>query len=122
MEWISVALANGDITTLVITAILLVMTGGGAVAIINGFVASRRGVKGDALVKEQNSISGLGKLTEGQDSFITQLRDELETYKRETNARITELETALKTEIRHTANLTQQLIEHNIVPVPRTDH
>lgn len=120
MEWISVALAAGDIPTIVITAILLIMTGGGAVAIINGFVASRRGVKGDALVKEQNSISGLGKLTEGQDAFITQLRDELETYKAKTDQRISQLETDLRTEIKHSANLTQQLIEHNIVPVPRS--
>ena len=120
MEWISVALADGDFLTLIITAILLLATGGGGVALINVFGASRRGIKGDALVKEQNSISGLGKLTEGQDAFITQLRDELDTYKAETNQRISQLEIDLRAEIKHSANLTQQLIEHNIVPVPRS--
>jgi len=121
MEWVSVVLANGDLASLIISAILLVITGGVGVAIVNGIVASRRGVRGDALAKEQNSINGLGKLTDGQDAFITQLRDELETYRTETNRRISDLEKALKTEIRHSGDLTKQLIEHNIVPIPRTD-
>lgn len=120
-DWVDLV-ASGDITTILIVLAVLLVTGGLGASVVTGFVASRRGVKGDALAKESNAISGLGKLTDGQDAFITQLRTEFDSYKKTTDDKLNELETRLNNEVEYSNTLVALLIEKGIAPIPRPRH
>lgn len=124
-EWIDL-LASGNIVTILIIVLILIVTGGVGAAIVNAVTASRRGVKGDALVRESNGITGLSKLTEGQDAFIETLRAELaqlktdtDAYKTATNKQIENLKSRFDAEVAYSNELIAQLIDAKLVPVPR---
>lgn len=110
---------SGDIPTILILLVIALLTGGVAVALINGFVASRRGVKGDALQKENNAISGLGTLTEGQQGFIDALQQNFNEYKAEMETKFAKLELRLDLEIAYNNMLITQLITAQIAPIQR---
>lgn len=83
--WVDL-IASGNLVTLIIVLLIAIVTGGVGVSIVSGIFASRRGVKGDAIAKENTALSGLGTLTEGQQGFIEILNNALETQKAESAA------------------------------------
>lgn len=85
--WVDL-IATGNLPTILIVGIILVLTGGVGTSIVTGVFAGRRGVKGDALQKEQNAINGLGALTEGQQGFIDRIAKQLENTKAEAKAEV----------------------------------
>lgn len=106
-DWLSLIEANP--VGAIVVAILLIMIGGGAKSLIDAFAASRRGIKGDALVSEQNGISGLGKLAETQAGMITQLVDRLDAMQLRQDSTDTQLE-SLKEDFEHEKEYTRLLI------------
>ena len=112
IDWAKVV-ANGDLPTILILVVIAVVVGGGAVALINGWYASKRGVKGDALIKEQNGITGLTNLSEQQGEFITTMRDEITNLKRD----MADMRKELHAEIAYSNSLINLLSKNN-VPVP----
>lgn len=112
VDW-SELLANGDIITVLIVIVILIITGGVGAAIVSAVSASKRGVKGDALVREQNGIEGLSKLTEGQAGYITTLENRIDDYE----IRLTKLEGRLQDELDY-SNLLIRTLSENTVPIP----
>lgn len=123
MDWISL-LATGDLTTIIIVAVLVIVSGGVGAAIVNGITASKRGIRGDALIKEQNGIEGMGKLTEAQGAYIETLEDRIEKIGAESaqregrlSARVDALEQRLEAEMAY-SNLLISTLSENTIPIP----
>ena len=112
IDWAKIV-ASGDLPTILVLIVIAVVVGGGAVALINGWYASKRGVKGDALIKEQNGITGLTNLSEQQGEFITTMRDEIAGLKKDMG----ELRKELHTEIAYSNGLIN-LLSRNNIPIP----
>jgi hypothetical protein len=130
MEFWVELLASGNLPNLLIIVAIAIVTGGTGAAIVSGVVASRRGIKGDALVKEQNAINGLGTLTEGQQGFITQITAQLATVEAKAENRIKELKKELEaknlvlshridSELQYSNSLIVLLAQHGIPAPPR---
>ena len=110
-------LGVGGIITLIIIS---VVTGGVGAAIVQGLFASKRGVKGDALVKEKNALDGYHTLSEVQQALMKDLVSRLE--KAETNisnmdTHIDELTKSLTHEIQY-QNLLIWTLHENTIEVP----
>ena len=110
-------LGVGGIITLIIIS---VVTGGVGAAIVQGLFASKRGVKGDALVKEKNVLDGYHTLSEVQQALMKDLVSRLE--KAETNisnmdTHIDELTKSLTHEIQY-QNLLIWTLHENTIEVP----
>jgi len=116
MDWISL-LQQGDVVQLLIVLLLVLVTGGTGAAIVSAITTSRRGVKGDALVKEQNGISGLDKLTNAQGNYIDRLEKRIDEMEQEFNEKITNLENKLHNEVAY-SNLLINTLSENTIPIP----
>lgn len=127
--WVEL-LASGNLPNLLIIIAIAIVTGGTGAAIVSAVSANRRGIKGDALVKEQNAINGLGTLTEGQQGFITQITAQLATVKAESEARVKDLKKELDaknlvlsrridSELQYSNSLIVLLAQHGIPAPPR---
>lgn len=92
LDWIKLIEANP--VGAIVVAILLIMIGGGANSLIGAFAASRRGIKGDRLVSEQNGITGLGKLAETQADMIAGLVARLDSMQERQDGLAADLESA----------------------------
>lgn len=112
VDW-SELLASGDILATLIIVVICIITGGVGAAIVSAVGASRRGVKGDALVREQNGIEGLSKLADGQAGYITTLENRVERVELD----VVELTRQLHSEIEYSNLLIRTLSEKNI-PIP----
>lgn len=112
MDWVNV-LATGNPLTIIIVVILALMTGGLGASVVNGIVASKRGVKGDALAKEQNGISGLTALSNAQDKYLSRLDAEVEALKLE----IQQVKVELNGEVQY-SNALAAILRKNNIPVP----
>lgn len=130
MEFWSELVASGDIVNLLAVLIIVIATGGVGAAIVNGISTNRRGVRGDALVREQNGITGLDTLTKAQAAELERVAEQrkadkdeaqknLEKVEEKLNARIDELEEDLRREAAYVTALVEQLITHQLAPVPR---
>jgi len=127
MDWPSL-LASGNVPAIVVTIILVLLTGAVGAAIVNGLYASRRGVRGDALVKEQNGIAGLGKLTDSQGEYIDRLEKRLNELETESKAQITELRTEFEAKVNELesklfieveySNVLITVLSENTIPIP----
>lgn len=116
MEWINVIIEQGDLPTALVVVAVLLLTGGVGASIVNGISASRRGIKGDALVQEQNGIDGLSKLSNAQDVAIKRLDGQVSTL----TARLEAMERELRAEREFSNKQIALLIKHGIPPAPRT--
>ena len=116
IDWISL-LSKGDPVLIIIVIVLILITGGAGQSVVSGIMANRRGVKGDALVKEQNGINGLGMLTERQDSYIETLETRINKMEENFNSKVEELEKRLEAEIDYSNSLINTLSE-NTIPIP----
>lgn len=116
MDWISL-FENGDVAQVLIVAVLVIITGGVGAAIATGIFASRRGVKGDALVKEQNGINGLDKLTNAQGNYIDRLEKRINEMEQDFNEKIENLEAKLHDEVAY-SNLLINTLSENTIPIP----
>lgn len=99
-------LANGDFVTLLVIFAIVFALGGGGAAVVTGISARARGIRGDALVKEQNGITGLGKLADSQGEYIDRLEK-----------RIEGLESRFTAEVEY-SNLLILTLSSNDVPIP----
>lgn len=116
MEWAELV-ASGDLPTILIVVVLVIITGGVGAAIVNGITASRRGIKGDALVKEQNGIEGLGKLADSQGAYIETLEKRLDKVEADFNMKVENLERKLESEVAY-SNILINVLSENTIPIP----
>lgn len=121
IDWISL-LDAGNPLQLIVILIIALLVGGGANAAIQSFTASRRGVKGDALVKEQNGIDGLNKLSiqqaaalERQEKAITKLEERVD----ELEEKLNEVTEEHSKETEYNSMLKLQLIQNGLTPLAR---
>lgn len=120
MPGIANLVANGDWLTIVIIIVILIITGGVGKSIIDSRGASKRGIKGDALVKEQNGIEGLTNLGNLQDAFITKLQAQNNSQQEQINElsyKVDNIATKLEEEISY-SNLLIQTLSDNTIPIP----
>ncbi len=117
-----------DPLSAVIALLIAVATGGVGAAIVNAIVTSRRGIRGDALTKEQNGITGLSNLADRQDNFIKSLEarieateTELEAVTKEFTEKLSDLTKKLAAEIEYSNSLMVTLNSHNIPIPPRKE-
>jgi len=121
-------IVEGNIAAIIISFILVALTGAVGASIVNGIYASRRGVRGDALVKEQNGITGLGKLADSQGEYIDRLekrlsevetsaKEQIAELRTEFEAKVDELETKLFIEVEY-SNVLISALSENTIPIP----
>lgn len=116
MDWTEL-IATGDLATILVVIVLILVSGGVGAAVVNGISASRRGVKGDALINTQNGINGLSKLTEGQASYITTLENRINKMEESFNEKVDTLLQKLESEIDY-SNLLITTLSENTIPIP----
>jgi len=113
--------AAGGITSWIALIIVSLVTGGVGAAIVQGFFASKRGVKGDALVKEKNVLDGYHSLSEVQQELMKDLvsrLDKAETNIEKMDTHIGELTKNLSHEIQY-QNLLIFTLHENTIEVPQ---
>lgn len=113
-DWANL-IAAGDLPTLLVGLLIVLVTGGLGSTIVNSIAASRRGIRGDAISKEQTGIDGLSKLSSAQDVAIHRLDGQII----KATERIEALERRLQAEIEYSnANITHML-SLGVAPLPR---
>jgi hypothetical protein len=116
LDWIN-ALAEVDPLTVIFSFVTVILTGGIGAAIVGAISANRRGIKGDALVREQNGIEGLGKLTDAQGAYIDKLEKRLDEVEKDFKIQLSAISAKLTREIKYSNTLIKTLSAHN-VPIP----
>jgi len=106
---------SGDVWVVLIVAVILLVTGGAGASYIQGRFAARRGVASDAIAREQNGISALGRVADSQEKTIIRLDDKLKEMERKVEA----LETRMDDLMDHINKQDALLVENGITPIPR---
>lgn len=130
MEFWLDLLASGNIVNILILVVSAIIIGGTGAAIVNAISTHRRGIRGDALTKDQLAIDGLGTLTEGQHGFITQItaqlatvkteaREELAKVKQDSDLKYNLLSNRFDAEIQYSNTLIVLLAQNGIPAPPR---
>ena len=115
IDWLKDLFIRGDVFGIIFVIVVLVITGGVGKSLVDNWAARGRGIKGDALVKEQNGIDGLNKLTIAQGTIIERLDEQVTILTK----RVDEISEKLEHEVEYSNANVALLIENGITPVPR---
>jgi hypothetical protein len=105
-----------------ITALISLVTGAAGAQLIAGMFASKRGVKGDELKREENSTARFNAIFAAQDVMINKQGKQVETLMEQVGSLKSEM-TGIQRQLMAGENYTRRLIalldEHTIEPPPR---
>lgn len=113
MSGLASFIQDTDPLTLIIFVVILIVTGGVGSSYVTGRMASKRGVQGDALVKEQNGIEGLTNLGTLQGTYIATLTQQI----KDLSEKFDDLERKFDAEVEY-SNLLINTLSENTVPIP----
>jgi hypothetical protein len=101
---------------LVITALISAITGASGASLISGIFATKRGVKGDELKREENGTNRFNAIFAAQDTLIKQLTGDVNALKLE----VGNIRREVHLEVAYNRVLTELLDEHTIEVPPRS--
>jgi len=107
---------------LAITALISVVTGAAGAQFIAGMFASKRGVRGDELKREENSTARFNAIFAAQDVMINKQGEQVDTLMEQVGslkAEMSKIQRQLMAGDNYTRRLIALLDEHTIEPPPR---